>query len=102
MAPDVTTMNSQSANGGIMTLSNRVSNALMSILTITCIGCFSFLWSISKDIAILKDHDSNRSANVDRLQNDVNSLRNEVQNANNNIILLKQMVDEINQNQKQK
>lgn len=81
---------------------NNIPNFLMGLLTLICVGCFSFLWRISEDMAVLKDHDVLRSAANDRLQSDVNQLRSEVENVSTNSTLLKQTVDEIKANQKTK
>lgn len=79
-----------------------VTNWLLGLLSIICVGSFSFLWHMSEDMAIMKDHDVQKQVLIERIQGDVNQLRTEVENVNTNNALLKNTVDEIKANQTKK
>lgn len=85
--------------GTQQSMSSRFTNWLLGLLTLICVGCFTFLWHVSEDLAIMKDHDTQKTSAMDRLQNDVNQLRAEVQTVNTNNAILTNTVNEIKVNQ---
>lgn len=56
-----------------------VNTILLSIITATVLGMFTFLWSMNAKMAILEDRDRERSESMGKMQMDMNNMRLDVQ-----------------------
>lgn len=66
-------------------LLGRIQTILLGLISSALIGCFSFLWNLNKNVAVMQEQNVQRTMRIDAVQQSVNDMRLDMKDQKNSL-----------------